>query len=261
MSVVELHVAESGAGPAVVLLHAFPLHSEMWSAQRAALASDGFRVLTPDLRGFGRSPLGGDEPSLELMAQDVAAVLDSLGLDDVVLGGLSMGGYLAMAFLRADRARVRGLVLADTKAGADPPPAREKRLRIADRLDREGTPDALVDEVLPALYGSTTAGERPEVVAQVESWVRRANPAAAAWAQRAMAARPDSIGTLRAVRVPSLVLLGAEDELATRSDAEAMLDALPTARLEVIGRAGHLAAVEAPAEFTAAVRSFLSDLP
>lgn len=259
MAPVELHVEESGSGPTVVLLHAFPLSGAMWEYQRAALA-DGFQVLTPDLRGFGGSPPGDDDPSLDAMADDVAALLDRLGLDQVVLGGLSMGGYVAMAFLRRHRDRVRGLVLADTKAGADPEPARAKRERVAARLDAERSTDALVDEVLPALTGPTTKDSRPEVVDRVTALLRACPPAAAAWAQRAMAARPDSLETLAGTDVPALVVLGAEDTLATREDADAMVTALPHGRLVVVEGSGHLTALEVPDELTAALRSFLDGL-
>ena len=259
---VDLHVEEAGSGPVVVLLHAFPLSSAMWSAQRDQLA-DRFRVLTPDLRGFGGSPLGDDEPSLDHLADDVAGLLDRLGVDRAVLGGLSMGGYVAMAFLRRHADRVGALVLADTKASADPGPARDKRERIAARLDAEGSTAALVEEVLPALCGPTTARERQDVARRVAAMVAAAPPASAAWAQRAMAARPDSTETLRAAGVPALVVLGDEDGLATRADADAMVDALPDGRLEVLRGSGHLSAVEVPDAFTGVLRDFLAplDLP
>src|SRR4051794_2955256 len=117
MTALDLHVREAGAGMPVMLLHAFPLSSAMWLGQRNEL-SDVCRVITPDLRGFGGSHLGDDEPSLDLMADDVARLLDNLSLDTVVLGGLSMGGYVAMAFARQHGDRLRGLLLADTKASA-----------------------------------------------------------------------------------------------------------------------------------------------
>lgn len=257
--VVDLHLHEAGSGLPLVLLHAFPLSSDMWRDQRDGLA-DLCRVITPDQRGFGGSDLGDDSPSLDHVADDVAALLDRLGLDRVVLGGLSMGGYVAMAFLRRHRDRVRGLVLADTKAGADPEPARAKRERVAARLDAEQTTDALVDEVLPALTGPTTQGSRPEVVDLVTALVRACPPAAAAWAQRAMAARPDSLETLAGTDVPALVVRGAEDALATREDAEAMVAALQRGRLVVLEGAGHLTALEVPDDLTAALRGFLDDL-
>ena len=245
------------SGVPLVLLHAFPLSSTMWSAQVAALSGRA-QVVTPDQRGFGGSPLGGDEPSLDHAADDVADVLDRLGLEHVVLGGLSMGGYVAMAFLRRHPGRVRALVLADTKAGADPDAAREKRLAMADRLERDGTPQALLDDVLPGLTGPTTARGRPEVLAQVRDLVAKAPPASAAWAQRAMAARPDSLDTLRDVRVPALVVRGDEDGLASADDATAMVDALPQGRLVTLPGAGHLSNLEVPEAFSRAVADFLA---
>ncbi len=257
--VVDLHAREAGSGTPLVLLHAFPLSSAMWDGQRDSLA-DRCRVVTPDQRGFGGSALGDDPPSLDRVADDVAALLDRLGLDVVVLGGLSMGGYAALAFLRRHPERVRALVLADTKASPDPPPAREKRERIAARLDAEGTPDALVEEVLPALCGPTTVRDRPAVADRVRSLVEAAPPAAAAWAQRAMAARPDNRDVLAASEVPLLVVRGDEDELSTAADAEAMLEVSPRGRLEVLTGSGHLTALEVPGAFDAVVRDLVQGL-
>jgi pimeloyl-ACP methyl ester carboxylesterase len=259
MTVVDLHVREAGDGLPLVLLHAFPLSSAMWLEQRNDLA-DSCRVITPDLRGFGGSQLGWDEPSLDFMADDVAALLDRLDLPEVVLGGLSMGGYVAMAFLRRHPGRVNALVLADTKAGADPEPAKEKRRRIASTLTEDDSTQVLVDEVLPALVGETTRREQPLVQGRVRALVEAAPPPAAAWAQRAMADRPDSLDTLRKVDVPAVVILGDEDQLASRDDAEAMVEALPQGRLVLIHGAGHLSAVEAPGPFSNAVRELVSRL-
>lgn len=258
MPTVELALQESGSGLPLVLLHAFPLSSQMWDEQRDALGSR-CRVLTPDGRGFGGSPLGDDEPSLDACADDVAALLDRLGLDRVVLGGLSMGGYVAMAFLRRHPGRVQALLLADTKASADPGPARDNRLRIASAVEQDGT-QVLVDEVLPALLGSTTTTSRPRVADRVRELVQAAPPAGAAWAQRAMAARPDSINVLRAAALPALVVVGEQDALSPVADAQAMVDALPQGRLVVLPSAGHLSAVEVPTAFTQAVSGWLDEL-
>jgi pimeloyl-ACP methyl ester carboxylesterase len=256
---VALHVREAGAGRPVVLLHAFPLSSAMWLEQRNALG-ERYRVITPDLRGFGGSPLGDDRPSLDVLADDVAAMLDGLGLEQVVLGGLSMGGYTAMAFLRRHPGRVTGLVLADTKATADSSEAAANRERIANRLDTDSNAAVLVSDVLPGLLGDTTVRERPMVAGRVRALVEAAPPPAAAWAQRAMAARPDSLATLRAADVPALVLRGDEDALSSAADAEAMAEALPQGRLVVLPGAGHLSAVEAPTAFADAVGDFLGGL-
>jgi pimeloyl-ACP methyl ester carboxylesterase len=256
---VELGYDELGAGLPLVLLHAFPLTADMWAEQRAALAPY-CRVITPDLRGFGRSPLGEDAPDVDHMADDVAALLDRLGLDTVVLGGLSMGGYVAMAMLRRHAGRVRGLLLASTKATADATPARDVRIRIAETVAKERGPRVLEELVLPNLLGETTKQDRPDIVARVREQVGAARPDGVAWAQRAMADRPESFGTLRAADLPALVVLGEEDALSPPADAQAMADALPRGRLVVIPAAGHLSAVEAPGQFAAAVRGLLADV-
>jgi pimeloyl-ACP methyl ester carboxylesterase len=245
--------------PALVLLHAFPLSSAMWAAQREALG-DQHRVLTPDLPGFGGRPLADGPPSLDAAAEDLAALLDAERLDRVVLGGLSMGGYLAMAFLRRFADRVAALVLADTKASADTEPDRDNRERIARTVLAERSPRVLVEEVLPGLVGETTTASRPTLLADVRALVEAAPPDAVAWAQRAMAARPDSFDTLRATALPALVMVGTEDRLTTVDDAAAMVDALPGGRLLTIPRAGHLSAMEEPDTFTAAVRGLLAEL-
>ncbi|HEU0133061.1 MAG TPA: alpha/beta fold hydrolase [Mycobacteriales bacterium] len=256
---VEPYVIEAGSGPAVLLLHAFPLNASMWVAQREAL-SDGYRVLCPDQRGFGGTQLGHDDPSLDEVADDVAAMLDARKVDTCVLGGLSMGGYVAMAFLRRHPDRVRALVLADTKAGADAEAAVANRLRIAEEVVAAGSSAQLVDELLPTLLGPTTRERRPLVAGRVKALVERAPAYAVAWAQRAMAARPDSYETLRSVAVPALVVVGEEDAMSPRAEADAMVEAIPGATLAVVPEAGHLSAVEHPEAFNAALRGFLDGL-
>jgi pimeloyl-ACP methyl ester carboxylesterase len=256
---VDLYVRESGSGVPLVLLHAFPLNSAMWLAQREGLA-DVCRVITPDFRGFGGSPLGIDEPTVDVFADDIARMLDARDLDRVVLAGLSMGGYVAMAFVRRHADRLAGLVLADTKASADADPARQNRLRIADELSANPDSSVLLEEVLPNLLGPTTMEKRPLIYGRVKALVQQTPAVAAAWAQRAMAARPDSLGVLESVRVPSLVIVGEEDALSTADDAKAMVAAMSSAELVTISGSGHLTAVEMPDVFNLAMRSFVSAL-
>jgi pimeloyl-ACP methyl ester carboxylesterase len=257
------HVIEAGEGRPVVLLHAFPLNASMWAPQRESIASPSWRVLCLDQRGFGGSVLpAGDEPSLDLVADDIASMLDAKRIDEpVVLGGLSMGGYAAMAFLRRYRDRVAALVLADTKASADPPAVAANRERIATEVLAAGSSAQLADELLPTLLGATSRARRPLVVGRVKALVESAPPAAVAWAQRAMAARPDSFADLRTVGVPTLILVGAEDELSPLADAKAMADATPGSTFVEIAAAGHLSAIEAPDDFNAALLGFLQGLP
>jgi pimeloyl-ACP methyl ester carboxylesterase len=258
---IALHYEEAGEGLPVVLLHAFPLASAMWAAQRDELAPR-YRVITPDQRGFGGTPLVGDpsslaKPSLATVADDLVRFLDRLSLDQVVVGGLSMGGYVAMALLRRHPERVRAVILANTKASADPEAAAANRERIAAAVSAAGSSELLLDEVYPKLLGPSA---RPEVAAFVRDQVRQAPPAAVAWAQRAMAARPDSLDVLRSVTVPALVVAGEDDQLMALAEAESMADALPKGRLVRIPGVGHLSALEDPAAFNAAVTEFLAEI-
>jgi len=249
----DLAFRESGAGRPVVLLHAFPLSSAMWMSQREGLA-EGSRIITPDQRGFGGSPLGQDAPALDAAADDVAALLDRLALDRVVLGGLSMGGYVAMAFLRRHSDRVDALLLADTKATADPEAGKANRERIAAAVESDPESTVLVDDVLPTLLGTTTVASRPLVAGRVRGLLQAAPAPAVAWAQRAMAARRESFD------VPALVIVGVEDTLSPPSDAKAMAEALPNGRLVEMPAAGHLTAIETPEAFNAEVAAFLAEL-
>jgi pimeloyl-ACP methyl ester carboxylesterase len=254
----QLYTRSAGNGTPLVLLHAFPLSSAMWLGQREGLASR-CRVITPDLRGFGGSQLGEDTPSVDAMADDVARLLDGENIERAVIGGQSMGGYVTMAFCRRHPDRILGVILADTKASADADPAKDNRERIARAVLEDGN-TILVDEVLPTLMGATTKQRRAMVVGRVRGLVQSAPPAAVAWAQRAMAARPDSFDTLRALKAPTLVIVGEEDELSPPSDAKAMAEAVSEARLNVIEQAGHLSAIEQPEAFNRAVADFINDL-
>lgn len=247
----------------VVLLHAFPLSAQMWQAQRDGLAEAAgvdVHLVTPDLVGFGRMPPTQEPPDLGWMAETVMHMLDQRGLSKVVLGGLSMGGYVAMEILRRRPSVASALVLADTKASADPPPARENRERIAALLEEQRSVDVLVREVLPRLLADDTRRRYPKVADQVRELVEQSDPDAAAWAQRAMAQRPDSTKTLQSANVPALVVVGSQDQLSPVSDAEGMCNLLPQGRLEVIDGVGHLSAVEAPEQFNRVVGDFLRRL-
>ncbi|WP_433253215.1 alpha/beta fold hydrolase [Streptosporangium sp. CA-135522] len=254
----QLYTRSAGEGLPVVLLHAFPLSSAMWLAQREALGTV-CKAITPDLRGFGGSALGEDDPSLDVMADDVVRLLDHEGVDRAVVGGLSMGGYVTMALCRRHPDRVLGVILADTKAAADSGAARANRERIAAAVLDEGT-SILLEEVLPALIGVTTAQRRAMVFGRVRGLVQSAPPKAVAWAQRAMAARPDSFDTLRGLKVPALVIVGEEDKLTPPADAETMVETVPDGRLVVIEKAGHLSAIEQPEAFNRAVIGFIAEL-
>jgi 3-oxoadipate enol-lactonase len=247
-----------GDGPATLFLHAFPLDLEMWNAQLEALAPRQL-VVRFDARGFGGSPPGDGPLTMDQIADDGAALLDHLGIERAVVAGCSMGGYAAFAFVRRHAQRLAGLVLQDTRAGADTEEAKANRKALAERVLAEGSP-AAVDAFLPKLVGETTHRERPEIAARVRERILAASPRGIANALHGLAAREDSRATLAAIRVPTLVLVGEEDTLTPPSEAEAIAGALAGSRLVVVPRAGHLANLENPEALNAAVVAFLDGL-
>ncbi|MFD2470762.1 alpha/beta fold hydrolase [Amycolatopsis silviterrae] len=245
----------------LVLLHAFPLDARMWDPVRAPLA-ERFRVITPDQRGLGRSPLpetpeteAETEPSLADAARDVIALLDKLELDQVVLGGCSMGGYLAMSVLRQAPERVGGLILIDTKATADTPEAGQTRLDVANRAEAEGVKGWLADGNLPNLLADTASAD---VSTRVRELIDEQPPSGVAWAARAMRNRPDSVDLLRETDVPALVIVGERDAITPLDAANTMVEALPDATLAVLPEVGHLTPLEDPAGVVEAILGWLS---
>lgn len=253
-----LSYRDVGEGEPLLLLHAFPLSGRMWEPQMEALA-DRWRLLVPDLSGFGDS-----EPAPEIcrmtdMAEDAAALLDHLAIRRTVLGGLSMGGYVALAFAETHPDRLRALVLAHTRAGADAPEARDRRLATARDVLEKGS-GILVDTAAPRLVGATTRSARPEVLARIQGWVAAAPPQGVAAAQRGMAERPDRTPVLARIAVPALVVLGEEDELVPPEESRRMAEAIPGARTVELAACGHLGNLERPGEFNRALGDFLSNL-
>lgn len=253
-----LAVRESGTGTPLVLLHAFPFDASMWSAQLDALpglTGDEARVLAPDQRGFGGTELGADEPSLDAVADDVALLLDAAGIERAVVGGLSMGGYVALAFARRHPHRLRGLLLANTRATADTDAARANRERIAAAVLARDSVALLTEERMERTLLGPASGDLAEPVRRL---IAQAPPRAVAWAQRAMAARSDTRDVLAGLRVPVAVVVGEADTLTPPAESELMAAAAPDAELTVIPGVGHLSALEAPEAFDAAVRRLLA---
>jgi len=246
-----LHYDVRGDGPTLLLLHAFPLSLEMWDPQVEALA-DRWRVVRFDARGFGGSPPGGGLLTMERIADDAAALMDHLALSQAVVCGLSMGGYAAFAMVRRHPARLSGLILADTRAEADTPEARQGRSQLSDAVRRDGA-EAAVDAFLPKLLGETTKRERPAVVERVRGMILAAPPQGIRDGLAGLAARADSRETLRLVHVPTLVIVGEEDVITPPADAERMAASIAGARVVRIPGAGHLSNLEAPQEFNAAL--------
>lgn len=254
---------EHGARTTLVLLHAFPLASEQWSADAEALASRGLRVIAPSTRGFGGTPAAAPGSlSIESMADDVAAILDARGIDEpVVLGGLSMGGYVTLAFARRHPERLRGLILADTRAEPDSDEVRANRDKAIARVEG-GDLAGFVEALLATILSPVTRTERPQVVERAREMAMRAEASSVTAMLRALRDRPDARPGLSSIAVPVLAIVGEDDAVTPPSAAQAMAAAIPEGRasVHVLPRAGHLSNLEEPAAFRDAVARFVARL-
>lgn len=246
---------DRGAGPPLVLAHAFPLDRRMWEAQ--AELAETCRLLTPDLFGFGESGLAPGGWTMDTAADALAEWLTSLGFDKVLFGGLSMGGYVAMAFARRHPQRVQGLLLADTRAEADSEEAKANRAKAMQTV-AGGGPAALIEQMLPKVLSDQTRQHRPAVEGRVRELARSQSADGVTAAIAALRDRPDSTDALAGFKFPALVIVGAADTLTPPSAAEAMAEKLPDVTSEMLWGAGHLANLEQPDAFNAAVRRWVA---
>lgn len=255
---IRLAYDDQGTGLPLVFLHAFPLNRSMWAPQTTALSRQ-FRTIAVDLRGHGESDAPLWNFSLDEFADDVCALLDHLAIPQAVLVGLSMGGYISLAFSRKYARRLRGLVLADTRAQADSPEGRTGRFNLAQTAYVNGT-DAVADIMLPKLLRATSLQQRAELVEDVRKTIRRTPVSGILVDLMAMANRPDSVAHLRTLTCPTLVVVGQEDHTTPLADAQIMATEIPGARLAVIPAAGHLSNLEQPEVFNDLVRNFGENL-
>jgi|ERR1022692_4032152 pimeloyl-ACP methyl ester carboxylesterase len=244
------------AGAPLVLIHGHPFNRSMWAPQADALTADGYRVVAPDLRGYGESSVLPGITSLEVFARDAAGLMDHLGLGRVVIGGLSMGGQIVMEFYRLFSERVRGLLLAATFPTAETPEGKVLRNAVADRLLAEGM-TGYSDEVINKMIAPYNVAALPGVAAHVLRMMRGTSPEGAAAAVRGRAERPDYCELLTQISVPTLVVVGADDEYTPVSDAEFMHNQIRDSVLTIIDGAAHMPNLERPAEFNTALRQFL----
>lgn len=253
---VALHHEVRGEGEPVLFLHGFPFTGALWHPVVERLGQ-GWRCILPDLRGMGRSPATG-HAGMDDHADDLARLLDALGeTRPVVVVGMSMGGYVAFAFARRHPERVRALALVDTRAEPDTEEGARGRLATAERVLREGS-GVVADDMVGKLFAASASDE---LRSRWHAVMAAAPPEGVAAALRGMAARPDSLGTLRSLGRPVLVLVGAEDTVTPPESARRMADVVPGARLETVAGAGHMAVVERPDAVAGALRPFLDELP
>jgi pimeloyl-ACP methyl ester carboxylesterase len=251
---------DSGEGRPLLLIHAFPLTADLWRLQAAALPS-GWRLIAPDLRGFGGSSRrAGDTTvaarSIDDHAIDALALLDRLGIERAVVGGLSMGGYVTFAIHRRAAHRVQALVLADTRAEADTDEARGNRDAMLASL-KTGGPAAVADAMLPKLLAPATLRDRPEIAVTIRRTIEAADPEGIADAITCLKTRPDSTPLLSRIAVPVLLVVGRDDVLTPVALHETMHATLPGASLTVIEGAGHLSNLERPDVFNRTLARFL----
>lgn len=261
----ELAYIDRGAGQPVVLIHGFPLDHTMWGAQIEVL-SNRSRVIAPDLRGFGNSPLASADPQhgipMERYADDLAELLDALqpAIDKpVVLVGFSMGGYVAWQFVRKYPQRLRALVQCDTRSVADSEEARAGRLKMAENVAEWGS-GRVAEMMGPKLIAPATYKSKPEVVSAVRRVVERTSPAAIAAAQRGMAGRPDMSSFLPQIKVPTLILVGANDVISLPAEMQTIAAAIPNAQFAIIPNSGHMTTMENPTAVNQALSTFLASL-
>lgn len=254
-----LEYDDAGRGLIVVLLHGFPFSRAMWRPQALELQKN-HRVIVPDLRGFGGSSPFDESPTLEQMADDVVGLLTALKIHEpVVLGGLSMGGYLALAVARKYPALLRGLILADTRAEPDDAQARSNRDTMIEFARSHSAVD-VIEKMLPKLLSEKSRRERPDVESKLRSMAAEQSVNGIIGALKVLRDRPDARPALAAIRVPTLVLVGSDDALTPPALAETLAAGIAGARLVKIPGAGHMSNLEEPAAFNAAVEAFLRSL-
>jgi 3-oxoadipate enol-lactonase len=254
---IEMAYTDVGLGRPIVLIHGYPFNRSLWSEQVAAL-SNRYRFIVPDLRGFGESDASEGTATMNRMAQDVARLLDHLEISRAVIAGLSMGGYVALAFYKQFPSRVRALILADTRAQADTEEAKQTRAQQAEKALSEGMA-GIADAMLPKLLTPETVSKRPEVVKRVRDMMLKTKPEGAAAALFGMAEREDLMELLPRITSQTLIVVGAEDAITPVADSEKMHHGIAGSRLVVLENAGHVSNLERTGQFNEALMDFLRD--
>lgn len=252
-----LSVADVGQGPPILFVHGFPLDHTMWRHQLAEFSQD-YRCIAPDLRGFGQSSVTEGTVSMDQFADDLAALLEALGvLEPVTLCGLSMGGYIAWSFVQRHAARLRSLILCDTRAAPDAVDMAANRRKLAEEVVPHG-PELVVKAMLPRLLIPGRTVREPEWVQELRQVMLATNPQGIAAASRGMAERGDARPLLPTIECPTLVIVGEHDVISPPTEMREIASAIPESKFQIIANAGHIAPLEQPLTTNAAIRQFLN---
>lgn len=253
---ISLSYEDAGSGPAVVLLHGFPLDSRMWNPQREALVSAGFRLITPDLRGFGASDAPDGSYTMSLLADDIVSLMDHLGIRQAVLGGMSMGGYVLFNLLERYRDRASAACFITTRSSADDESVKSGRLALLDAAKKLGA-EVVAELCAPALFADGTVREKPGLIRELCDMMVTVDIHGVKGALMAMLERKDYTSLLGGFNLPSLVIGAELDSAIRREDIRLLAEGLPHCELCIIRGAGHMANLEQPAAFNECLLKFL----
>ncbi|MCR8645354.1 alpha/beta hydrolase [Paenibacillus sp. N1-5-1-14] len=250
-----LDVTDKGQGPALLLLHGYPLDHRMWEAQ-IEFFRHTHRVIAPDLRGMGQSEGCSTNINIDQYADDIIALLDELGINRVTVAGFSMGGYVLFALLRKAPSRISAIVLVNTRADSDTLEGQRNRLEASQHLLEHGASSAR-QAMLSKLLSDTTVHDQPQLVDQVGSWMQEQTPIGLVHAQLAMAFRPDSTSMLASIKVPTIVIGGEHDKIIPPALIKQLASSIPNAKYRLIAETAHLTPVEKPDAFNNLLSDFL----
>jgi pimeloyl-ACP methyl ester carboxylesterase len=254
----EIAYETTGRGAPVVLLHPFPADHEFWHPLAGMLTSR-YQLILPDLRGHGDSEVGEGPALMAKHAADIARIMDDAEVGRAPMVGVSIGGYALFEFWRKYRGRAAALILIDTRATPDSTEAGNARLKAAAEVLENGT-EAFLEGLMLKLLGETTRQTRPDLVEAARKMMRRMSPEDMSQVQRGMAARPDSIETLKTINVPALIVVGEEDTLTPVAEAELMRQHITGSQMQVLPKAGHYSPFERPEEAGRMLRQFLDSV-
>lgn len=255
----EMAYEDKGSGLPVLFIHGYPLNRSLWQPQVEGLSNSG-RILAPDLRGHGDSQPTNGPYSMDLLAADCVALLDSLELRaPVIVCGLSMGGYIALALYRNYPERLSGLILAATRAGADSAEGKKNRDQTANLAKEKGV-EAVVESMLPKMMSPKTYQQNSELVDRIRKIMEATSLEGVLGDLMGMKERPDSRSLLETIDIPTLVIHGADDQIISTEETRQMYAQIPGAVLETVPDAGHLLNLEQPEIFNQAIRRFIQPL-